>query len=137
MDKNIKKFEEFTPSTNSREYEILGDKKKPSLIHSRRDQEFYDRYTRKKLFGKSKYELSTEVFGMASEKSNIGTLAQFALQLERESIMSDVRLKEEILAEVKMEIDSYFSQKEKEIEQKMIEMRDEVLEEFRNSNTKL
>lgn len=137
MDKNIKKFEEFVPSTGSREYEILGDKKKPSLIHSRRDQEFYDRYTRKKLFGKSKYELSTEVFEMASEKSNIGTLAQFALQLERESIMSDVRLKEEILAEVKMEIDSYFSQKEKEIEQKMIEMRDEVLEEFRNSNTNL
>jgi hypothetical protein len=134
MDNNIKKFEEFVPSTGGREYEILGDKKKPSLIHSRRDQEFYDRYTRRKLFGKSKYELSTDVFAMASEKGNIGTLAQFTLQLERESIMSDVRLKEEVLSEVKMEIDSYFSQKEAELEKKLIDMRDEITEEIKNSN---
>lgn len=136
MDNNIKKFEEFTPNKGGREYEILGDKKRPSLIHSRRDQEFYDRYTRRKLFGKSKYELSTEVFGLASEQGNIGTLAQFALQLERESIMSDVRLKEEVLAEVKMEIDSYFSQKEREIEDKIDQMKSNILEEIINSNQK-
>lgn len=135
MDKNLKKFEEFIPDTKSKEYEILGNQVRPSNVHSMRDQQFYDRYTRKKLFGKSKYELNSEVFNLASKTDEIGTLAQFTLQLERESIMSDVRLKEEILSQVKKEINDYFSEKEKELEEKMIQMRDEVLAEFRGSNT--
>lgn len=134
MDKNLKKFEEFVPSSDSREYEILGDVKRPSYIHSKRDQQFYDRYTRKKVFGKSKYELNTEVFNLASKTDDIGVLAQFALQLERESIMSDVRLKEEILSQVKKEIDDYFTEKERELEEKMVRMKDEVLTGFRGTN---
>jgi hypothetical protein len=133
MDKNLKKFEEFVPDTKSKEYEILGSQVRPSNIHSMRDQQFYDRYTRKKLFGKSKYELNSEVFNLASKTDDIGTLAQFTLQLERESIMSDVRLKEEILSRVKKEINDYFLEKEKELEEKIIQMKDEVLSEFRGS----
>jgi hypothetical protein len=132
MDNNVKKFEEFVPS--GREYEILGDKKKPSLIHSRRDQEFYDRYTRRKLFGKSKYELSTEVFKLASSEGDLGLLAQFALQLERESIMSDVRLKEEVLLDIKSEIDLYFNKKEEEMVERLSKMRDEITQEIKDSN---
>lgn len=110
---SIKKFEDFIPidMNNSREYQITGDNLKPSGIHSRRGQEFYDRYTKVKIMGKSKYDLSSETFKLASRTDELGLLAQFCLQLERESIMSDVRLKQEMMEYLKNEIDKYIDAK--------------------------
>ena len=84
---NIKKFEEF--NENSRNRETLGIDRMPSHVRSRQDQEFYDYYTRQKFTGRSKYELNREVWKLAQREDEIGTLAQFMLQIERESIASD------------------------------------------------
>lgn len=72
-----------------RDIEILGVKRTPSNIAARQDQLFYDYYTRQKFRGMSKYELNREVYKLAQRKDEIGILAQFCLQLERESIASD------------------------------------------------
>jgi hypothetical protein len=84
---NIKRFEEFNENTRNRE--VLGIDRMPSNVRSRQDQEFYDYYTRQKFTGKSKYELNREVWKLAQREDEIGTLAQFILQIERESIASD------------------------------------------------
>jgi hypothetical protein len=84
---NIKRFEEFNENTRNRE--VLGIDRMPSNVRSRQDQEFYDYYTRQKFTGKSKYELNREVWKLAQREDEIGTLAQFMLQIERESIASD------------------------------------------------
>jgi hypothetical protein len=84
---NIKRFEEFNESSRNRE--ILGIDRMPSNVRSRQDQEFYDYYTRQKFTGRSKYELNREVWKLAQREDEIGTLAQFMLQIERESIASD------------------------------------------------
>lgn len=72
-----------------RDIEILGVKRSPSNVSARQDQLFYDYYTRQKFRGSSKYELNKEVYKLAQRKDEIGILAQFCLQLERESIASD------------------------------------------------
>jgi hypothetical protein len=72
-----------------RNIEILGVKRLPSNVSARQDQLFYDYYTRQKFRGASKYELNKEVYKLAQRKDEIGILAQFCLQLERESIASD------------------------------------------------
>lgn len=56
---------------------------------NRRTQYFYDYYTGKKITGKSKYELSSKVFDLAQRDDEIGILAQFCLQIERDSITAD------------------------------------------------
>ena len=56
---------------------------------NRRTQYFYDYYTGKKITGKSKYELSKKVFDLAQRDDEIGILAQFCLQIERDSMTSD------------------------------------------------
>lgn len=40
----------------------------------------------------SKYELNSEVFKLAQRKDDIGVLAQFCLQIERESISADDKI---------------------------------------------
>ena len=80
-----------------RDIEILGIDKMPSNILSRQNQTFFDYYTRQKFTGKSKYDLNREVYKLAQRKDEIGTLAQFCLQIERESIVTD----EDILKSVK------------------------------------
>lgn len=72
-----------------RDIEILGIDKMPSNILSRQNQSFYDYYTRQKFTGRSKYELNREVYKLAQRKDEIGILAQFCLQIERESIVGD------------------------------------------------
>lgn len=86
---SIKKFNEFNKVNESRNRETLGINRMPSHIRSRQDQEFYDYYTRKKFTGKSKYQLNSEVWKLAQREDEIGILAQFMLQIERESIASD------------------------------------------------
>jgi hypothetical protein len=83
----IKKLKEF--SVNEKRTELFGVDRKPSNVLSRQDQDFYDYYTRGKFRGMSKYELNTEVFKLAQRKDDIGILAQFCLQIERESIAAD------------------------------------------------
>ncbi len=85
---NIKKFKEFDLN-ESRSRETLGIDRAPSHVRSRQDQEFYDYYTRQKFTGKSKYDLNREIWKLAQREDEIGTLAQFMLQIERESIASD------------------------------------------------
>jgi hypothetical protein len=82
----IKKFNELDEKVNT---ELFGVKRMPSNRMSRQEQDFYDYYTRQKFRGMSKYELNREVFKLAQRQDEIGTLAQFMLQIERESIASD------------------------------------------------
>ena len=70
--------------------ELFGNERSPSNVISRQDQHFYDFYTRKKFKGMSKYELNSEVYKIAKkDKENMGILAQFCMQIERESIAAD------------------------------------------------
>jgi hypothetical protein len=84
----IKKIKDFIKNESKRT-EIFGVDRKPSNIISRQDQDFYDYYTRGKFRGMSKYDLNSEVFKLAQRKDDIGVLAQFCLQIERESIAAD------------------------------------------------
>jgi hypothetical protein len=56
---------------------------------NRRTQYFYDYYTGKKITGKSKYELNSKVFDLAKRDDELGLLAQFCLQVERDSMTTD------------------------------------------------
>jgi len=56
---------------------------------NRRNQYFYDYYTGKKISGKSKYELNSKVFDLAKRDDDLGLLAQFCLQVERDSMTTD------------------------------------------------
>lgn len=87
----IKRFNEFGDDSKNeaRRTELFGVDRKPSNIISRQDQDFYNYYTRGKFRGLSKYELNSEVFKLAQKKDEIGILAQFCLQIERESIAAD------------------------------------------------
>lgn len=84
----IKRLNEFSINENRRT-ELFGVDRKPSNVLSRQDQDFYDYYTRGKFRGLSKYELNSEIFKLAQRKDDIGVLAQFCLQIERESIAAD------------------------------------------------
>ena len=64
--------------------------------HNRRKQFFYDYYTGSRISGKSKYELNKQVFEMAKRDDEIGILAQFMLQIEREGIVHDYQIKSEL-----------------------------------------
>lgn len=64
--------------------------------HNKRKQFFYDYYTGSRISGKSKYELNKEVFKMAQRDDEIGILAQFMLQIEREGIVHDYAIKSEL-----------------------------------------
>lgn len=64
---------------------------------NRRTQYFYDYYTGKKISGKSKYEINSKVFDLASRNDEIGLLAQFCLQLERDSITNDFSIRDTIV----------------------------------------
>lgn len=100
----IKKFEQFKQKPinedGQKKTEIFGVNRKPSNVMSREEQDFYDYYTRKKFRGMSKYELNSKVFELAQRKDEIGTLAQFCLQIERESIAGDDYIAREIDKEI-------------------------------------
>ena len=85
----IKKFNDFESLDEKRSTELFGTKRMPSNIISRQEQDFYDYYTRQKFRGMSKYELNREVWKLAQREDEIGILAQFCLQIERESMASD------------------------------------------------
>jgi len=82
----IVKFGDFL--NEERDHDIFGTKKE-SNPHSRRNQNFYDYHTRQRVTGKSKYELNTTLFELSKRKDEIGTLAQFCLQVSRENRVSD------------------------------------------------
>lgn len=102
----IKKFKDFQNKpileerNNGKRIEIFGVDRKPSNVMSREEQDFYDYYTRKKFRGMSKYELNSKVFDLAQRKDEIGVLAQFCLQIERESISGDDYIAKEIDKEI-------------------------------------
>ncbi len=56
---------------------------------NRRTQYFYDYYTGKRITGKSKYELNSKIFDLAKRDDEIGLIAQFCLQVERDSMSID------------------------------------------------
>jgi hypothetical protein len=85
----IKKFKEIQNLDESSNTEISGLKRLPSNIRSRQEQDFYNYYTKQKFRGLSKYELNKKVWEIAQRNDEIGILAQFCLQIERESIASD------------------------------------------------
>jgi hypothetical protein len=119
---NIKKFNEFSQNEEVRT-ELYGNVDRlPSNIVSRHDQEFYNYYTRGRFSGLSKYELNTKMFDLAQRKDEIGIIAQFCLQIERESIKSSSNLTSSIedlskkIEEIGITKTSYFNDKEIPIE---------------------
>jgi hypothetical protein len=82
----LKRFNEINENIDA---DIFGIQRTPSFVGSRRNQTFKDYHTRQRFTGKSKYELSREVWRLAQREDEIGILAQYLLQLERESIESD------------------------------------------------
>jgi hypothetical protein len=79
----------------SQRSEILGladVSKKAYGGNNRKSQYFYDYYTGRKISGKSKYELNNKMFEMAKRNDEIGMIAQFCLQIEREGVAHDYDL---------------------------------------------
>lgn len=101
----IKRFNEYSNSDNEdkkvsedKNLGIFGVDKLPSNVHSRMTQNFFDYHTRGRVTGKSKYELNRELFELAQKEGDVGTLAQFCLQITRESIMSDENIEKRLKA---------------------------------------
>jgi hypothetical protein len=99
----IKKYKDFNNkkvseavTAKAKKTEIFGVDRKPSNVMSREEQDFYDYYTRKKFRGMSKYELNSKVFDLAQKNDDLAVLAQFCLQIERESIAGDDYIAKEI-----------------------------------------
>lgn len=82
----IKRFNEINENVDA---DIFGIQRTPSFVGSRRNQTFKDYHTKQRFTGKSKYELSREIWRLAQREDEVGILAQYLLQLERESIESD------------------------------------------------
>ena len=91
---SIKKFEQFVNEDKSQV--TFGLDKSPSNIHSRQSQNFYDYHTRQRVTGKSKYELSSDMFDLSQRNDEIGTIAQYCLQITRESFISDRKINERL-----------------------------------------
>jgi hypothetical protein len=94
----IKKFHELNESIEDSDIVGIrpGGSKKIHTSPNRRQQHFYNYYTGERKQGKSKYELTREVFKLADRNDEIGTLAQMILQVERESMAHDIQIKSEI-----------------------------------------
>ena len=86
----IKRFNEISENIDT---DILGittvSGRRIPTHPNRRTQYFFDYYTGKRITGKSKYELNSKVFEMAKRDDDIGILAQFCLQIERDSMSTD------------------------------------------------
>lgn len=90
----IKRFNEIEDINENIDADLLGittksGRRTGTKNPNRRTQYFYDYYTGKKITGKSKYELNSRVFNLAQRDDEIGILAQFCLQIERDSITTD------------------------------------------------
>ena len=94
----IKRFNEITSHTDSSIVGISGPDGGRLLYTNpnRKIQFFYDYYTGKRISGKSKYELNTQIFELAKRDDEIGALAQFCLQIERESMSYDYDLEKRL-----------------------------------------
>lgn len=93
----IKRFNEVNDIDENLDSSLLGisnsqGRRTGTKNPNRRSQYFYDYYTGGKISGKSKYELSSRVFNLAKRDDDIGLLAQFCLQIERDSITNDYTL---------------------------------------------
>ena len=84
----IKKFNEISGDTGLLGLSHGGNRRIPARTN-RRTQYFYDYYTGQRMRGKSKYELNNKAFELARKDDDIGMLAQFCLQIERESMAYD------------------------------------------------
>ena len=92
---NIKRFNDFSDDSVSEniDTDIMGittvSGRRIPTNPNRRTQYFYDYYTGKRITGKSKYELNSKMFDMAKRDDEIGIIAQFCLQVERDSMSID------------------------------------------------
>lgn len=89
-------YNELYKTNEDKDQSIFGIDKLPSNIHSRMNQNFYDYHTRGRVTGKSKYELNRELFELAQKEGDIGIIAQFCLQITRESIVSDEKIQTQL-----------------------------------------
>jgi hypothetical protein len=101
----IKRFNEHSNSddenkkvSEERNLGVFGIDKLPSNVHSRMTQNFFDYHTKGRVTGKSKYELNRDLFELAQKEGDIGIIAQFCLQITRESIMSDENIESKLKA---------------------------------------
>ena len=97
----IKRFNEHSNDGNKKVSEeknqsIFGIDRLPSNVQSRMTQNFFDYHTRGRVTGKSKYELNRDLFELAQKEGDVGTIAQFCLQITRESIISDEKIQKQL-----------------------------------------
>lgn len=94
----IKKFNELNENIDDSDIVGLrtGSSKKTHTNPNRRQQYFFNYYTGERKQGKSKYELTREVFKLADRNDEIGALAQMILQVERESMSHDIQIKKDM-----------------------------------------
>jgi hypothetical protein len=97
----IKKFKQFNENLDIEDVDVHGLKDMTGVIKThkgpdRRKQNFSDYYHGSRIDGKSKYELSQSIFKMAKRDDEFGILAQFCLQIERDSMAHDYEIKSEI-----------------------------------------
>lgn len=98
---DIKRFDQINEDPDYRSVDTgllglsSGGHRRIPAMTNRRTQYFYDYYTGQRIRGKSKYELNSEMFKMAQRDDEMGMLAQFILQVERESMAYDYVDREE------------------------------------------
>lgn len=91
----IAKFHEFESINESIDDDVYGLADAGLKAHggtNRKTQYFYDYYSGRRISGMPKYELNNKLFEMAKRKDDIGIIAQFCLQIEREGIAHDYDL---------------------------------------------
>jgi hypothetical protein len=99
----IKKFNQLNENIDDVAVHGLKDKSGNQKIHKhpdRAEQNFNDYYHGARINGKSKYELSQAIFKMAERDDDFGILAQFCLQIERDSMAHDSEIESTIGADL-------------------------------------
>jgi hypothetical protein len=91
--KNLKSYSEHNNLTDNNEnvdYDIIGmHNSKIATAQTRRRQYLYNYHTGEKISADSKYELSRRIFDLAKRSDEIGDLAKYCLQIEKDSIAGD------------------------------------------------
>jgi hypothetical protein len=62
----------------------------------RKEQHFTDYYTGARITGLSKFEIKQKIMQMAQGKDDLAILAQFCLQIERDSMQHDYDIEDSI-----------------------------------------
>jgi hypothetical protein len=91
---HIRRFNENSDTDTMGIYTTQG--KKSHRNPDRKEQHFIDYYTGARITGMSKFELKQKIMQMAQGNDDMAVLAQFCLQIERDSMAHTYALSDEI-----------------------------------------